>query len=92
MNQMEGTEHRIDSREDSEPGLDEPSSMGIGSKRNGYEYFSTNAQGAQGSQMKKEESKEAAGTLKLVKNQNSEELVTSPTGGADHELGFPQAM
>ena len=36
---MEGTEHRIDSREDSSPGRDEPSAMGIGSKRNGYEYF-----------------------------------------------------
>ena len=89
---MQGTEHRADSREDSSPGRDEPSSMGIGSKRHGYEYFSTNAQGAQGSQMKKEESKEAAGTHKLVKNHNSEELVTSPTGGTDHELGFPQAM
>ena len=88
---MEGTEHRIDSREDSEPGLDEPSSMGIGSKRNGYEYFKTNAQGAQGSQMKIEESKEAAGTLKLIKKQNSEEFGTSPRG-TDNELGFPQTM
>ena len=60
---MEGTEHRTDTREDSSPGRDEPSAMGIGSKRNGYEYFSTNAQGAQGSQMKVEDRKEAAGTL-----------------------------
>jgi len=41
--------------------------------------------------MKIEESKEAAGTLKLIKKQNSEEFGTSPRG-TDNELGFPQTM
>jgi len=38
--------------------------------------------------MKIEDSKEAAGTLKLIKKQNSDEFAT----GADNELGFPQTM
>ena len=42
--------------------------------------------------MKIEESKEAAGTLKLINKQNSDEFATSPRGGADNELGFPRAM
>ena len=39
--------------------------------------------------MKIEDSKEAAGTLQLIKKQNSDEFNTSPTGGRDNELGFP---
>ena len=73
---------RIDSNDDVSPRMDQPTSQV--KQRNRYDYFSSNAQGAQGSQMRIESNVKGAG------NKASNSNRKKGSGGTTlNEMGLP---